>query len=351
MMRRRMMRRMMMRRRMMRRRRMRRRMMRRRMMRRRMMKRRKARKRRERVTQYKFLTLDCTPISKYTELHPSQHVRMVSIYNDTDIIPEFHRREKDFIALTLSANLSSFRVAGVRLSSFAILMRGAGLFSSLGNRRSFKRRDQTVDILDTCGDLQFPAMRRLSIATAHAFLLVYSITSEESFNAVKRCFEEVREQRPDFQEVPIVVAGNKVDLADVKREVQLEDVSEWLYCTLPRLRANISKTKLMECSAKAGTNVQELFKSFVTLAKIMPTNTDETPLKRRYSGDAKRSSAYGRRGATSGASGSSSPSAGAGGASLAAASPKPRSRSLIRRCSRKTKAHLNETNESDCIIS
>lgn len=44
----------------------------------------------------------------------------------------------------------------------------------------------------------------------------------------------------------------------------------------------------MECSAKAGTNVQELFKSFVTLAKIMPTNTDETPLKRRYSGDAKR---------------------------------------------------------------
>ncbi|CAA9997373.1 unnamed protein product [Nesidiocoris tenuis] len=366
MMRRRMMRRMMMRRRMMRRRRMRRRMMRRRMMRRRMMKRRKARKRRERVTQYKFLTLDCTPISKYTELHPSQRTRVVSIYNDTDIIPEFHRLEKDFIALTLSANLSSFRVAGVRLSSFAILMRGAGLFSSLGNRRSFKRRDQTVrkgrsfffhwfcqqvDILDTCGDLQFPAMRRLSIATAHAFLLVYSITSEESFNAVKRCFEEVREQRPDFQEVPIVVAGNKVDLADVKREVQLEDVSEWLYCTLPRLRANISKTKLMECSAKAGTNVQELFKSFVTLAKIMPTNTDETPLKRRYSGDAKRSSAYGRRGATSGASGSSSPSAGAGGASLAAASPKPRSRSLIRRCSRKTKAHLNETNESDCIIS
>ncbi|KAF6203135.1 hypothetical protein GE061_003551 [Apolygus lucorum] len=193
-----------------------------------------------------------------------------------------------------------------------------------------------VDILDTCGDLQFPAMRRLSIATAHAFLLVYSITSEESFNAVQRCFEEVREQRPDFQDIPIVVAGNKVDLADVKRQVQLEDVSEWLYCTLPRLR-----TKLMECSAKAGTNVQELFKSFVSLAKIMPTSTEDTPLKRR-------SSAYGsRRGGSGSASGSSSPSS----STLQAASPKPRSRSLIRRCSRKTKAHLNETNESDCIIS
>lgn len=49
------------------------------------------------------------------------------------------------------------------------------------------------------GDLQFPAMRRLSIATAHAFLLVYAITSSPSFECVKRCFEEVREQRTDFQ--------------------------------------------------------------------------------------------------------------------------------------------------------
>lgn len=42
-------------------------------------------------------------------------------------------------------------------------------------------------------------MRRLSIATAHAFLLVYSTCSLASFECVKRCFEEVREQRADFQ--------------------------------------------------------------------------------------------------------------------------------------------------------
>lgn len=42
-------------------------------------------------------------------------------------------------------------------------------------------------------------MRRLSIATAHAFLLVYAATSSPSFDCVKMVFEEVREQRPDYQ--------------------------------------------------------------------------------------------------------------------------------------------------------
>lgn len=93
-----------------------------------------------------------------------------------------------------------------------------------------------VDILDTAGDMQFPAMRRLSIATAHAFLLVYASTSAASFESIKRCFEEIREQRADFQEIPIVVAGNKFDLATSHREVRIEDVSEWVYCELPKLR-------------------------------------------------------------------------------------------------------------------
>lgn len=38
------------------------------------------------------------------------------------------------------------------------------------------------------------------------------------------------------QEVPIVIAGNKSDLVETHREVRIEDVSEWVYCELPKLR-------------------------------------------------------------------------------------------------------------------
>lgn len=38
------------------------------------------------------------------------------------------------------------------------------------------------------------------------------------------------------QDIPIVIAGNKLDLSSTHREVRIEDVSEWVFCTLPKLR-------------------------------------------------------------------------------------------------------------------
>ncbi|KAK7794210.1 hypothetical protein R5R35_012534 [Gryllus longicercus] len=215
-----------------------------------------------------------------------------------------------------------------------------------------------VDILDTAGDMQFPAMRRLSIATAHAFLLVYAITSAASFACVKRCFEEVREQRADFQEIPIVVAGNKLDLAASHREVPLEDVSEWLFCELPKLRA-----KVMECSAKDDYNVRDIFRTFVTLSRILPPSAEDSAggLKRRSSAYVSASKG-GRRAASPAATASSGPSAGAdgaagaggsggGGAGLEVSRAKPRSRSLIRRSSRKAKQQMRDAHADDCHVS
>lgn len=94
------------------------------------------------------------------------------------------------------------------------------------------------------------------------------------------------------QEIPIVIAGNKSDLATSHREIALDDVSEWLYCDLPKMRA-----KVFECSAKTDHNVSLLFKTLLSLSRILPVggvgvggtaNAGETAL----GGLKRRSSAY-----------------------------------------------------------
>ncbi|XP_025206920.1 ras-related protein Rap-2b [Melanaphis sacchari] len=205
-----------------------------------------------------------------------------------------------------------------------------------------------VDILDTCGNPQFPAMRRLSIANANAFLFVYSIDCERSFETVKRNFEEVREQREDYQMLPIVVAGNKLDLPADHRRVTVEDASEWLYCELPKMRV-----KLIECSAKDNVNVRDLFKCLLVLSRKLNGTGDQAacPLKRRssaYVSHTKSSRRAADNAETSTISGSTGGASGHGRdehqlQQQQQERAKPRSRSLIRRCSRKAKQQIRDT--------
>ncbi|KAL1473801.1 hypothetical protein MTO96_021797 [Rhipicephalus appendiculatus] len=73
------------------------------------------------------------------------------------------------------------------------------------------RHRLTLELLDTSGSYQFPAMRQLAITTAQAFILVYAIDDMESFEEVRRLRSEIQEARAELGKgmPPVVIVGNK----------------------------------------------------------------------------------------------------------------------------------------------
>ncbi|KAL3968701.1 Borealin [Sarotherodon galilaeus] len=127
----------------------------------------------------------------------------------------------------------------------------------------------TLQITDTTGSHQFPAMQRLSISKGHAFILVYSITSRQSLEELKPIYQQVRKNnksiclplqvlaiKGNVEAIPIMLVGNKSD--ETQREVETKD---------GEAQANQWKCAFMETSAKTNHNVTELFQELLNLDK------------------------------------------------------------------------------------
>ena len=130
--------------------------------------------------------------------------------------------------------------------------------------------NETLDILDTAGMIsgpcyclyalilgqeQFAALQNHWIREAQAFLLVYAVNDENSFNHLSELYNIMlqvkarQEERFDF-----VLVGNKSHLPQNERKVTYE---------MGKQLADEWSCPFVECSAKSGDNIQLAFELVV----------------------------------------------------------------------------------------
>lgn len=109
-----------------------------------------------------------------------------------------------------------------------------------------------MDILDTAGQEEFSVMREMYMRTGEGFLLVYSVTSRQSFEEVASFYNQILRVK-DADRVPLVLVGNKCDL-EIHRQVMTSEgqtlASSW-------------GVPFFEASAFHRTNVDESFHQLI----------------------------------------------------------------------------------------
>uniref|UniRef100_A0A8C3A3Z0 small monomeric GTPase n=1 Tax=Cyclopterus lumpus TaxID=8103 RepID=A0A8C3A3Z0_CYCLU len=106
-----------------------------------------------------------------------------------------------------------------------------------------------IDILDTAGQEDYAAIRDNYFRSGEGFLLVFSITEQESFSATVEFREQILRVKAEEDKIPILVVGNKSDLED-RRQVSVDEA---------RGKAEEWGVQYVETSAKTRANVDKVF--------------------------------------------------------------------------------------------
>ncbi|XP_074105628.1 ras-related protein Rap1 isoform X1 [Cotesia typhae] len=139
----------------------------------------------------------------------------------------------------------------------------------------------TLDILDTSGSYDFPAMRELSIRSADAFVLVYDVNDASTFAEVEALRSQILASKGT---VPIVVVGNKVDLV-MENDNETDCDSEFQVNT-ERTRELVEtewENGFVEVSAKDNVNISQVFKELLVQAKVKYNLSPALRRRRRQS--------------------------------------------------------------------
>lgn len=129
----------------------------------------------------------------------------------------------------------------------------------------YNDRHYELNIIDTSGTENFPAMRRVDIQKSDVIILVYSLEYPQTFELLKKLRSEILEEMG--YSVPVIVVANKSDLDVQGLAVEYIDSVGLKYNT-KRIVENTWHYKWTMTSAKMGWGIEKIFHSVIDEAVI-----------------------------------------------------------------------------------
>jgi Ras-related C3 botulinum toxin substrate 1 len=131
----------------------------------------------------------------------------------------------------------------------------------------------SLNLWDCAGQEDYKDMRKLSYPNTDVFVLCYSCISPASYNNLDRWVQEIKEYEPNAR---IVIVCTKVDCLkdpEVLEKCTEKSIQPLTTADVLKLNQKWPHISTVECSAKTGFNVKQVFYVAIDLIHRPPLDT------------------------------------------------------------------------------
>ena len=137
-----------------------------------------------------------------------------------------------------------------------------------------------LSLWDTAGPDDYDRLRPLSYPNTDIFLVCFSLVQPQSYeNVFKKWYPELKYHCPN---TPILLVGTKQDIVNTSMQLRVENSAPLTKEDGLSLCEDIGAVKYIECSAKTGIGLDDVFNEAVRVVVSLRTHKPQTWFNRFY---------------------------------------------------------------------